>query len=106
MAGVDAVEGREVEVGEERVVGLLRHGGGGVGGGGVGGAGGGRRAGGRRAEGAERGRGREHGEEQEAVRLPRVSGERGGREAGGGEEEGDCGEEHRGEDDDGAALTS
>lgn len=63
--GLDAVEGREVEVGEERVV-VGGHGGGGVGGG----AGGGRGAAGGGAEGAKRGGG---GEEEEGPR-PRPRG--------------------------------
>lgn len=101
VAGLDAVEGREVEVGDEEGV----VGGGHGGGGGEGGAGGGRgpRPG---AEGAEWGGGREAGEEEEAGGGGRVweAGGDGEWEACGGEEGGGK-EKHGGGDEDSDVLT-
>lgn len=93
VAGLDAVEGREVEVGDEEGV----VGGGGHSGGGEGGAGGGRgpRPG---AEGAEWGGGREAGEEEEAGRVCEAGGDGeweacGGEQGGGKEKHGGGGDE-------------
>lgn len=104
VAGLDAVEGREVEVGDEE--GVVGGGHGGGGGGGEGGAGGGRgpRPG---AEGAEWGGGREAGEEEEAGGGGRVweAGGDGEWEACGGGEEGGGKEKHGGGDEDSDVLT-